>query len=578
MIQRHPERSEGPGWRGGAPRVPQTIAPTTRPAPSRTLGITAALVLLCACATAPNSAPIDHPPPPPPEPLTTAIASRVVLMSFDGLGADDVERLKPKTILGIGAKGTYAQRVTPVTPTVTSSTHAAILTGRNPRDTGILANNFHQPGTAPGVNTRGMEAEIKKPTVIDYARRAGKRVGSVVFPTVDGSTPRRTPDWGLVWTTSVVPARVVHLGTTDFHAAWLPPGWGMPTATHRSFSPPLRARIEREREQFDLVGYDTTNDRVRNYDSFFVEREGSEQPVDSHGWFAVSTRFGDGLYGAWSKLVNFDPALTDVTLYLGAIHRNRGVPDDYVRMIDDEVGFWPGAADEHNVDRETFIEQSDRLSQFLSKATALSIRRMPFDLLLAYQPIVDTAEHRWRGVDEPVIAAAIADADRSVNAINAELDATRDALVVTGDHGVAAIDTDVHISRILAMRGFAPRWTAYAGGNVALFNRAGEPDDTKTLVTFLQNLATADGTKVFEKVEVEGDVIALAFPRFAITTKDGEPFTPSESHGQHGGSATHHEFDTLLVASGAGVAREDLPQLWQTNIAGYVLRLLGIGP
>ena len=539
------------------------------------------LALLCGCTAAPTPATLS--PPPPPEPRTIAAAARVILVSFDGLGANDVEVQRPAAITHLATAGTYA-RVVPMVPSVTSTTHATILTGADRDHTGILSNSFHQPGTAPGQATKGMDAEIKAPTLIDNARAAGKRVGSVLFPTIDAKSPRRTPDWGLVWTMPVVPARVVHLTKNDFHEEWLPPGWGSPRPRHPSFSPAMRTRIEEEipkegLEHFDLVAYDTTDDRVRNYDAFFVEHAGSETPLDAQRWFSVSTRFTGGLYGSWSKLVTFDPALNAVTLYLGSVNRNEGLPASYVRLIDDEAGFWPGSADDRLADRQMFLEQIDRLSSFLTRATTLSIRRMPFDLLLAYQPIVDAAEHHLRGVDEPAVTLAISDADRAIAAMSNAIDPARDALVIIGDHGVGRIDTDVHINRILGNGGFAPRWSAYSSGNVAMFSRAGDPDDIAALIDFLQNLTAPDGSHVFEQVTRDAkrdDVTAFAFPRFAMSSHDGEPFTASEVHGQHGGLTTHREYDTVLIAWGRGTARETLESLPQTAIANYVMRLLGI--
>ena len=51
----------------------------------------------------------------------------------------------------------------------------------------------------------------------------------------------------------------------------------------------------------------------------------------------------------------------------------------------------------------------------------------------------------------------------------------------------------------------------------------------------------------------DDDITAYAFPRFVISTKDGEPFTKPESPGQHGGLTTHRDYDTVLFAWGRGV-------------------------
>jgi Type I phosphodiesterase / nucleotide pyrophosphatase len=533
-----------------------------------------AAALLTSCAAAP-------PPPPQPTPAptltTNAVAQRVVLQSFDGLGADDIDLLHPPSMMRIAESGTYAQRVTPVTPTVTSSTHTAILTGRTPEETGVLANYFHKPGTPAGTETKGFDVEIAVPTLVDAARNAGKRVGSICFPTLDARSPRRTPDFGLTWTEPLVAARVIHLGKNDWRSEWLPPGWGSAAPRHPSFSPVVRTRVTQGGDEFDLAAYDTTDDHVQNYDAFYVEHAGTDAPLDAQRWFAVATRCDGRLCGSWSKLVSFDPALSDATLYVGAVHRAEGVPDDFVRMVDDEVGFWPGKADEHKVDDATFAEQNHRLSEYLTRVTQLAVQRMPFDLLLAYQPIVDAAEHHLRRVNEPVIHAAIADADRATGVLLQALDPARDALIVTGDHGLAAVDTAVHVNTILAAHGFAPQWVAMTSGNIGMFS-GGDAASAQTLAAFLTGLTTPDGAKVFEDVRVinGSDVRAIAFPRFFITNKKGDAFTEPDAHGEHGGMSTHHEYDTVLFAWGRGVVRETLPRIAQTDIAGYVARLLGM--
>ncbi len=542
------------------------------------------VALLCACATAPGSTTPATQTAPSPEPHTTGAAARVVLLSFDGLGANDVEAQKPAAMMHLANEGTFS-RVVPASPSVTSTTHATILTGAERDETGILSNVFHKPGTPPTQATRGLETEIGVPTLIDIARGAGKRVGSIPFPTMDGSSPRRTPDWGLLWTRPAVAARTLHLTKNDFHPEWLPPGWGSLQPRHQSFSPPMRTRIDQDipnvgHEHFDLVAYDTTNDHVRDYDAFYVEHAGTETPLDAHRWFSVETRFPDGLYGSWSKLVSFDPALNEATLFLGSVNRNVGVPASYVRMIDDEVGFWPGSGEEHPVDRQTFLEQMDRLSSYLAKVATLSIQRMPFDLLLAYEPIVDTTEHHYRGVDEAAVALAIADADRSIAAISNAIDPAHDALVVVGDHGSAHVETDVHINRILRNAAFDTRWIPNPTGNVCMFHRTALPDDTAAFIDFLRNLTTPAGARVFEQVTYDAtrdDITAFAYPSFAITLREGDPFTsPAENPGQHGGLPTHREYETVLIAWGRGVARETPESLPQRAVAGYVLRLLGL--
>jgi hypothetical protein len=584
---------------------------------SRFVAVLAAGVLSgCIPHYAPRPAVVDAPAPAPPRFAPNGTASRVVLLSFDGLGADELQAFGAgETFTRLAAEGTRVERVTPTTPTVTASTHTAILTGAPSERSGIVANKFHLAGTPPAQTATGLDTEIDVETIVEAARRQGKRVGTIAFPTIDAASPRRTADWGLIFRRPLTSSRLIHLKRRDFHAEWVPPAWGAPPPPrHPSFSPVLRARVDwtatpRVRQDVDLVAYDTTDDRVANYDTLYVETPAGETPLDARGWFPVTKKTDEGLYGSWAKVLRRDPALGDVTIYWGAIARNDAYPESFRRMLDDEAGFWPGQPDEplaaaaldgrDGIDVDTFIEQNDRFGDFLTRATLLAVTRMQADLVLAYQPTIDVAEHQFRITDpaqknatdanraagERVRRRAIAECDRSVGQIVRALDKSRDALLVTGDHGVASIDTEVRLGRLLATWGFAPRWGAFAGGNIAELYRFDAPDDTDEVVKKLTELQSPDGAKIFERVDRKsatshrntGDLVAFSFPRFSLSAADGEPFVKPSYYGQHGGLAqTHHEFDTTLLAWGAGVPNAKLPRIRQTEIARYVAQLLGI--
>jgi hypothetical protein len=508
-------------------------------------------------------------------------------MSFDGLSADMVEALGVLNDMPLRVK-----RVIPVDPTQTSSTHTAILTGETPARSGIVANNYHRPGTPRTEVTRGLDAEIDADTLLDVARRNGKRVGALAFPTIDASSPRRTPDFGIRYAKNLTEPRIVQLRRADFHAEWLPPTWGTPAGRHPSYSPPMRARIEwrlpqKARQDVDLVAYDLTDDGARNYDAFFVESSAGEQQLDGTRWFSISQRLDDGLYGSWSKLLKTDATLDGVTVYWGPVNRTDAYPQPFRQVLDEEAGFWPGVPDETNarsgaIDHATFTEQLERFSGYLTKAAGAAIAHEPFDLLLAYQPVIDQVEHPFRS-DEPMRRAAYAAMARAVAATSQRLDPAHDALIVLGDHGLAPFDTVVRVTRILADNNLSDRWEAFAsGGSIVHFYRFGDPDDAAQLVNILTNLKAPDGAPVFERVERKtaamhpnsGDVVAFGYPRFALAVGTGDLFR-SATGGQHGGLSTHREYHTTLGARGAGIVPDNIDELPQTEIAPFVRRLLG---
>lgn len=535
------------------------------------------LLSLFACAPAPQPrvAPAS---PAAPQLAATGAPRRVVLMSFDGLGADGLAAQTGLPTFDYLARNATTARVIPVNPTLTSSTHVSILTGVDPQQHGVVSNWFHLPGTPAEKVTRGIETDIDVETIVEAARRQGKRVGAVPFPTIDARTARRSADFGLVWTTSVTEGRIVKLTKADFRREWVPPTWTQRPQRRASYSPVMRARVEwsvsRElRTDVDVVALDTTDDRVENYDAYVVESEDRELPLEN-GWFAVEKQS----HGSWSKIL--DAGALDVTLYWGAISRTNAYPETYRTLLDEEVGFWPGAPDERaDIDPHTLAEQMERLSDFLARAQALTVQRMEFDLLLAYQPVVDEALHNFLGYDDAIIHRAYLAADRAAAAVGSQLDGNRDAFLVMGDHGLVPITREIRLGVFLAQQQFAPRWRVFTANHVAHFYRTGEPDDSDALVAALQ------GTGLFESIEKKsaashrssGDVVAVSFPPVGLTPSAAPPLEGKpNARGHHGALNTHRELHTILFASGLGVPRGNLGEISQTRIAPFVAGLLGI--
>jgi hypothetical protein len=544
---------------------------------TRPLGILlTALLLSCA----PAATPPPRVEPPPPRLAATAVAKRVVLVSFDGLGADALARQQHLPSFERLAREGASARVITVNPTLTMPAHVSFLTGADPQRHGIVANRLHLPGTPPEQVARGMNLDPDVETLIEAARRQGKRVGTVSFPTIDNSTPRRSADFGLAWSTPLVPARIVQLRRNDFKREWVPPTWSERPQRRRSYSPVMRARVEWSvprvtRADVDVVAYDTTDDGRENYDTYFVEH--SEREFDAREWFPVSRQTSTGVHGSWSKVLSTTPSL-NVTIYCGSIARNMAWPASFRDLLDEEAGFWPGEPEKDlEVDPILFRDQLVRLAEFYKRAQVLAIQRMQFDLLLAYQPQIDEASHSYLGTPtgDAVIRDAFTVADRNLGEIAEAMD-PEDALVVMGDHGLVPVEREVLINRLLTDRGFGPRWRAYTSGAHAQFYRFEGPDDSDALVDML------NATGLFERVEKKtaaihprnGDVVAYALPGVALTAGDEE----EHPGGQHGGLNTHRELHAVLFAYGRGVAPGALGEISQTRIARYVAELLGITP
>jgi Type I phosphodiesterase / nucleotide pyrophosphatase len=540
------------------------------------------LLPLLACAPAPPPPAVV--PAAPPQLSATGTAQRVVFVSFDALGADSLAQQNVPAFTALARDGAAA-RIIPINPTLTGPAHATMLTGAEAQVHGIVANRFHAPGTPPERTARGMEMDPDVETIIQAARRQGKRVGAVPFPGVYASSPRYATDFGMNWPQALAPARMMKLTRADFFREWFPPTWTQTPAPRPSFSPVMRARVEWSipnvfRADVDLVAYDTTDDARENYDTIVPETNEREVSRDARGWFALSAQTNEGLAGSWSKVVRVDPALANVEIYWGAITRTSAWPSSFQQSLDGEVGFWPGVPEEAiDVERELFLEQAERLADFLTRAQTFAIRTMPFDLLLAYQPEIDEVSHSY--LDEDSVRRAFAAADRALGAIRGSLDLTRDALVVTGDHGMHAVDTELRVNSLLSEHGLFPRWRAFASAHIAHLYRSGGEEDSDAVVNLLTN------TGLFEIVEKKhanshrntGDVIATAKPNVLLSSSSEAPATRTPAlAGTHGTLNTHRAMHTVLFATGAGAPSGSLGEVSQTRIARFLSQLLGITP
>ena len=134
---------------------------------------------------------------------TSAAADKphLLLISIDGLKGDwssrpEANRLKLPNLQKLAARGTCANGVTGVFPTVTYPSHTTLITGCRPAQHGILANGLFTPPTEKSSGRWYWEYKfIQVPTLIDAAKSAGLSTAGVSWPvTVDGPLDYNFPE------------------------------------------------------------------------------------------------------------------------------------------------------------------------------------------------------------------------------------------------------------------------------------------------------------------------------------------------------------------------------------------------
>jgi len=592
-------------------RARQELVPRAKLAAA---GIAAAILL--ACTTGPVRAPAPSAP--------GKENRRVVMISFDGVSGTRLTRLmnEPGKLPAGGyrrlaERGFFAERSQPPTPSLTAVSHVTLATGALPQRTGIVSNTILDRMKPFPATISGFDAPIRVETLWEAARRQGKRVGSMLFPGADGKTPARTADWGMVYVTD--PLAAAKLQTPDGNS-WK----AAETPESGSFSPGRRLTVSfgKTAHSVTFVALDRTDDGRTNYDRLRVKTEArTDAEIAPGDWFPVEVRGEEGRTGAWCKLLSLAPDLSKTEIYMGALYRNAAYPEDLRKSLDDRIGFWPGPPNDRvfgagSAHPEVYLEQAERFADFLTRADLLAVERSDWDLLLLYQPEVDSVEHefllarvrqegytpersaKFQGFIDRIYATADRELDRIERALT-----PADSLFVVSDHGMTPVWTDISLNEVLRQGGFvrlneagrvdasSPAIAVTNSGIAHIYINAGAPAGTLDGIEKLLSGFRVEGESPWDRIlrrqdarplgldaPESGDLIVLTRPGivFSMRARQGSPIGRPSELGAHGYRNVYPDIDASFVSAGPGIRHERVSQVRNWEIAARVSRALGI--
>ncbi len=426
-------------------------------------------------------------------PTVAPRAERVVLVSYDGLGADLAWQWiegglarDPDGLAALARSGLSLRRLRMVTPTLTAVNHTTLATGRWPSGHGIVSNVFRIAGTPITERASGYSAPIAAETLWQAARRQGVPTAVILWPGADGTAPERSGDVGLAWPTHpLADSALLELSAASAVVRGeMPSHDGLPALGWSVTADVVAAEIDRI--ELELAAVDGEEDGVARYDTVLVRGPADEgfRAVAELGWIELdlsARALGDERphrYRSWTKVLRLDRRTGALRLYRGGFWRTLAYPESFADRLESELGPWPGVPDEHElaawwldvlegVDLDTFLEQAERLDRWLDAAVEVTLRSEPAGLVLAYHPTPDEYQHsslvveqnQWAWSPGKALAAAEGlkrigrSVDRSVGDTARALDLGRDALVVVSDHGLVPLHDVVHVNTALAAAG-----------------------------------------------------------------------------------------------------------------------------
>jgi hypothetical protein len=421
-------------------------------------------------------------------------AERVILVSYDGVGADlawkwidDGIATEPDGLAETARNGFSVRRLRMADPTLTAVNHAVLATGRTPADTGVVSNGYRAPGAPLGDRVNGFDAVPAVPTLWSAARARGLRVGSLLWPSGAAATGAEAADFGLHWplrpalASAVIELDPETAGTTGE----LPSADGV-RALAWPFVFDFGAGAEPASAEALVALVDGNPDGRPRWDTVGVRAPGSDDWIllGDRDWFPVDLDLRAAnddrprRWGAWSKVVHLDPLRGTIKLYRGAVWRLLAWPEDFEERLAEAIGPWPGVPDDPRleewwidadagIDLDVYLEQVERLDRWLDRAAAWVAANEDFRLLLTYHPGPDEYQHTSLIVDQdqwawsPGRALAAAEGlkrvgrsvDLSLASLWSLLDPERDVLVAVSDHGHLPIHDEVRLNLALAGAG-----------------------------------------------------------------------------------------------------------------------------
>ena len=490
-----------------------------------------------------------------------ARADRVVMVSYDGMGADLAwlwinggVATEAEGLAGLVSGGFSARRLRMVDPTLTAVNHWTLVTGQPPSETGVVNNTFHIPGTPMTRRVSGFSVSSDVPALWTAAKSQGIRVGTLLWPGADAGAVDRMGDFGVVWPAGpLVASEVMELdpalaGTTG---ELISKDGVAPLTWHIEIE---LAGSEPEVLALEVAAYDGMPDGRPRFDTVAARVEGeiSWRLAGEREWFGIEldAQGPDDLrswpYAFWSKPLYLDRFTGSLRLLRGAVWRLYGYPDAFTQDLVDVVGPWPGLPDERlleawwldmtvGVDLDTFLEQAERLDRYLDRLAQWVIDNQDFRLLLAYHPTPDEAQHamlivhpdQWAYTPGVALAAREGlkrigrSVDRSVAELWTALDPERDVLVVVSDHGVLPITDEVRVNRVLEGAGLVEIEEVDGRQRIAATSPMVAIAHGASAQIYL-NLEGREPDGVVQRSEA-GELLARAARALADLEVDGEP-------------------------------------------------------
>jgi hypothetical protein len=560
-------------------------------------------------------------------------ATQGTFVSLDGLNPSLLRPIAESGALdaphGLGwlyGRALVVDQAWPAITTLTAASHVSTITCSVPSRHGISANTLIRGG----VKMSGFGAPFATEPMWTAAARAGKKVLALAYVGADGNAPGRFADYGVAYPddAQIAKSQLLELDPATLVAA---DGWQggdvadakettvtltLNPATHETLAVNVLVRgLAADGAGAATYTFDLDKDLANGSLGTLADAGAPGAVVDV---IAPERRADAAIKGrkrhAFFRLLPAHGAKRE--LYVSRPTYNNAYPEDFRAWLDAQDLVWPdyGVA-ASLVTPSEFVEAEAMIDRFLTEVGVRAKAQYPIDIVLFYQPLLDTLGHSWQAkLPVPfdpkatdLYSRAFVQGFKIIDANLSRLFAAgkpSDAIAVMGDHGMDPSKQVINVAALLSADELAKVEIVTSGALAMVYPKAGEDAAAAdqvgaALKERLAALRFADasvGGEANRRGDFEPAGTAADFRRewqygeaawgytagagfyFTSNVISRDVFAPASALGMHGHSLAVSAMATTLLVTAPGVKAGHWPEASLIDAVPTFAHLLGFAP
>jgi hypothetical protein len=311
-----------------------------------------------------------------------------IFVSIDGLNPNYVNILtssgqlkSPYGFAWITKNSLMSVNAKPVITTLTAPSHVSTLTCSPPSRHGIIANNFYRNGEA----VSGFAADFNAEPIWLAAKRSGKTVLALAYVGADGTTESRKADYGLAYPKAeyLSKSQVASLVGAEEKTVQIV----VNAATGETKDVFLRVKAGDHVEVAIDDDADPRNGVLLHLKAHEIQHfQFTEQKEESP------------LRGYKRNVMTTILPTTDgtVKVYLSGSSYNNAYPDSYRTLLDNANLVWPDyGINTPDLPVDLVVRGQAEIDKFLTRVAKFSIPALNPNIVMFYQPLLDSIGHKY---------------------------------------------------------------------------------------------------------------------------------------------------------------------------------------